>query len=74
MTDSSREGGDPPNNVSQTRRKPRPFNARTFAQDLCVVLLVSQEAKEPEARYRLLLTGLRQLVQTHGLFPSSSAR
>lgn len=71
MTDSSREGGYPPNNVIEKRRG-RTFNARIFAEDLMVVLVVALEAKDREASFRLLLAGVRQLCQTHKLFKVNS--
>lgn len=66
MTDFSREGGDPPNTRVEPRRKPRPFNARLFAEDLATVLVVAGR-EAPENRWTTLEVGLRQMVAKHGL-------
>jgi len=74
MTDFSREGGDPPNNENQARRKPRPFSPKVFADDLMVVLSVAAQAKDPEARWRLLVSGCGQLIATHSLLNHSARK
>lgn len=73
MTDSSREGGDPPNTQAKVAKR-RPFNSVLFAEDLLTVFFVA--AREvPENRWPTLEVGLRQVARNHPhLFKQHSLR